>query len=171
MSLYGSFATDPELEKRGVIVIYPDPERKEPEAYRIRLARLTGRSAKYKQVQERLMRPYRHMKGADVPDDVRSKIGLQIFVEAAVLSWETKAYDGCLIHEADAPLLQPDKDGWIKGVEVREPDGTDRIVPPTVENLMRALEASPDFLEYLNDDATKPDLYRVERVEADSKNS
>lgn len=166
MSFYNSYATDSEVEKNGVIVTYPDLDRKQPEAYRIKLARLTGRSSRYKQVRERLMKPYRGNSYDAASDEDKDALNRRLFVEAAILSWETRSYEGCVAAEG-VPLS---KDGWYKGVETRLDDGTDQIIPATVDNLCAVLKSCPDFAAVLMSEATGADLYRVERRESDSGN-
>lgn len=164
LSLRSSFATDANLEQAGVIVIYPDAQRGEPQAYRIRLRRLGGRNSLYTKVKERLMRPYRNVEWKDLPEKTQTDISVRMFVEGAIASWETKHYDGCITK------LTPNADGWLQGVEVGQEDGTDEILPATVDNIIAALKQVPDFMEVLFSECRGPDLFRQEQRDAASKN-
>lgn len=165
MSFYKSYAVDQEIEQNGVLVTYPDMERKEPEAIRIKLARLTGRSSRYKQVRERLMKPYRGNSYDAESSTVKEELNRRLFVESAILSWETKHYEGCVVAEG-----VPSRDGWYKGIELRDADGKDVIVPSTIENICEGLKLAPDFGAALLVEASGNDLFMAERREDDSKN-
>jgi hypothetical protein len=168
MSLFNSYATDPDREKNGVVVIYPDLERGDPEAYRVRLARMSGRSSRYKKARERVMKPYAKFNPDDLSQDVIDRTGMEIFIEAVILCFETKVYEGAIV---DPKLGTPNVGDWVKGVEVRQEDGTDVIVPATTENLFKALTAARPFADVLLSDASGADLYRVAQRQDASKNS
>ncbi len=163
MSLRSNFSTDPSAEQDGIFFIYPDPQRGELQAYRIRLRRLGGRNSLYTKVKERLMRPYRNVEWKDLPEKTQNDISVRMFVEGAVASWETKTYEGAITK------LTPDAEGWLKGVEVGQEDGTDEILPATVENIVTALKQVPDFMEVLFGECRGAENYRVERRDAAAK--
>lgn len=146
-------------------MIYPDAQRGEPQAYRIRLRRLGGRNSLYTKVKERLMRPYRNVEWKDLPEKTQHDISVRMFVEGAVASWETKYYEGCITK------LTPDADGWLKGVEVGQDDGTDEILPATPDNIIAALKQVPDFMEVLFNECRGPENFKAEQRDAASKNS
>lgn len=163
MSLRSSFQTDPNLEQNGVFVIYPDPKRGELQAYRIRLRRLGGRNSVYTKAKERLLKPYRTVEWKDLPEAVQHDLSVRMFVEGAVASWETKTYDGV------KTKLTPDAEGWLKGVEVGQDDGSDEVLPATVDNIVAALKQVPDFMEVLFTECRGPELFKAEQRDAAAK--
>lgn len=169
MGMHNSYATDPELEKNGVVVTYPDIERGEPEAYRARLGRLSGRSSRYKKAQERVMKPYAKFDVNDLSPEVRQRTGLEIFIEAALLSFETKVHEGHVVHEK---LGKPEPGTWVRGVELPPgEDGVLHLVPATPENLYAALSVNSTFLDIMFNDASAAELFRIKHRQDAAKNS
>lgn len=169
MGLYNSYATDTDAEKNGVVVVYPDIERAETEAYRVRLAHLSGRSSRYKKARARIMEPYAKFDHKDLPQEVADRTGIEIFIEAAIVTFETKVHAD---HVVDEKLGKPEPGAWVRGVEL-PPDETGkvRLVVASPENLYIALSAARPFMEVMLADASGADLYRVARRQAAAKNS
>ncbi len=169
MGLFNSYATDPDAENSGVLVTYPDIERAEPEAYRALLARMTGRSSKYKKVRERIMKPYALFAFDDLSQEVKDRTGLEIFIEAAILRFETKVHE---VHVVDPKLGTPEVGTWVRGVELPpNEDGSVPLVPSTPENLYATLSVNSTFLDVLLNDASAAEKFRVRHRQAASKNS
>lgn len=82
MSLYDLYATDPDLEKGGVILNYG-------EGVRIKIARAGGANMEFAKTLERHMRPYRKRLDTGTLDEkVASDIFVHVFAEAVVKDWE-----------------------------------------------------------------------------------
>lgn len=88
MSIYNSFNTDPELEKRGVILDFGNGEW-------VRIARAGGGNKKFIQLFESLMKPYRRAFELGTMDDEKAaKIMHEAFAKAIVLEWHITGPDG-----------------------------------------------------------------------------
>jgi len=82
MSLYDLYATDPDLEKGGIILNYG-------EGIRIKIARAGGANMDFAKSLERHMRPYRkRLDTGTLPEDVAQDIFRLVFAESVVKDWE-----------------------------------------------------------------------------------
>lgn len=82
MSLYDLYATDPDMEKGGIILNYG-------EGVRVKIARAGGANANFAKVLERLSRPYRkRLDTGTLDDDTANDLFTRVFAEAVVLDWE-----------------------------------------------------------------------------------
>ena len=88
MSIYNSFTSDPEFEKRGIILDFGNGEW-------VRIARAGGANKKFIQLFEALMKPYRRAFELGTMDDEKAaKIMHEAFAKAIVLEWCIKGPDG-----------------------------------------------------------------------------
>lgn len=88
MSIYNSFTTDPELEKRGVVLDFGNGEW-------VRIARAGGSNKKFIQAFESLMKPYRRAFQLGTMDDKKAaEILHEAFAKAIVLEWHITDKDG-----------------------------------------------------------------------------
>lgn len=149
-NLFSDYRTDADLERNGIWLEEPN--------FRIKIARAGGKNAKFRQVQERVLRPIRRaMELGQVPDDLAAEKTCEILAEAVVLEWYTRDLDG---------PEDLDHAEWIHGVPDPE---TMEIVAPTVEAVKAALKAAPELATYILDRAKDTTIFR-ENFEGDVKN-
>jgi hypothetical protein len=160
MSLYATFKTDEKLEEEGVTVQYG-------ELFKVRVARLGN--PKFMALHEKLMKPWRKVR-----EDMRDKkaieeINAKCFAEAIVVpgSWQTKVREGL---EVDPTCGDPDAEGWVRGIEMRVGD-KDVVKPATAANIAALFKALPGVFVALFRESNDIENYRVEQLQADSKNS
>jgi hypothetical protein len=185
--LFSQFETDKKAEAEGVEFTFLGDDG-EP-VFRVRLARAGGANKLYDQVRERVSAPYRRLQ--KITDEVQHKISMEVFSEAVALpdTWEIKERDGLKCAGSEYGPLPKDpsdtnpnapveygwlpeapkgrsKDGFIRGIEWR---GT--IVPATVENVYKVMDALPDLYAMLVRESMSHAAYRKEALAEDSKNS
>lgn len=143
MSMYQQFETNPDLEKKGVVIDYGD--------FRVTLARAGGANQQYQKVLAAKSKPLRRLIDHELIDTKRAtQLLRETLVEACILRWETKV-DG----------------EWRDGIE--NPDGGD-LLPFTAENVVATFERLPDLFDALNAEASKAALYRRDLMEAEAGN-
>lgn len=149
MSLYSTFNSDEALETQGVEVDYGE--------FKLNLARAGGANHKFSKVANNKIKPYRRMmEHGTLPQDLDNKLTAEIYAETVILGWWTKRP----AHE-DA-----DADGWVNAIE--DKDGG--LIPATRENVCKTLEALPDLLRAVMEQAQDVSLYRNEDREDDLGN-
>lgn len=142
MSMYKLYATDKELEQKGVVYEF--------EGFRITLARSGGSNTSFAKRMEAVTRPFRRAIQTETLSEKKSRtIMQQVYAETVVLNWEVEV-DGV----------------WQQGIEA--PDGG--VMPFTAQNVIKAFELLPDLWADVIDIAGKATGYRVHRLEEDAKN-
>lgn len=143
MSLYELFATDPELERKGVVIDYGKT--------RVTLARAGGANKRFQAVMQRLLKPYRRAIQAGTMDEGKAEEVLrEAYVEANIVNWEELASDG----------------EWQQGVRLA--DG--QVHAFSAENVKQVLRDLPELFSDLQEQANKVALYRRHLAEADAGN-
>ena len=139
-SLFAQFKTDPELERKGILIEYGFNDRTgAPIAFRI--ARAGGGNAQFQKRLEADMKPYRRQIQTDTLDNkVAERILRKVFAETVVLGWEN----------------------------VDDENGAE--LPFTVENCVALFEKLPDLFKDLQEQAQKSALYRATIRETDAGN-
>lgn len=88
MSVYKTFQTDDELEKRGILLDFGNGEW-------VRVARMGGGNKKFIQLFEASMKPYRRaFELGTMDDDKAAEIMHECFAKAIVLDWNITGPDG-----------------------------------------------------------------------------
>jgi len=143
MSMYKQFATDKELEKKGIVLDYGQ--------FRVTVARAGSANHKFVRTHEILTKPVRRLIEQEIlPVEKEREISRQLYARAVVLNWEVK----------------DDKEKWKQGIEA--PDGS--ILPYTEENVINTFAALPDLFTDIQIQSNKMQLFRVADKEADAKN-
>lgn len=143
MSMYNQFKTDPELEKKGIILDYGE--------FRVTIARAGGSNKKYARVLDAKTKPYRRAIQTETMQEERAKeLFREAFAEAVVLNWETKV-DG----------------KWKSGIE--NPDGGE-LLKFGKDTVIQTLTNLPDLFADIQEQANKAALYRVANMETDEGN-
>lgn len=131
--LYAQFGTDPELEKKGIVLDLG-------EGLRFQLARAGGANKKFTAMVEVQARPHRRqIDDKTVKADVMNQIMRVCIAHACILGWEGVTQDG--------PL---DEDGKPTKVDV----------PFTPENAIAFFTEFPDIFQAVMAEATSPANYR-----------
>lgn len=142
MSLYKTFATDADLERKGVVIDYGE--------FRVTIARAGGANRRYNKVLASKARPYRRaIQTETLPDDIAEKIQVEVFAETVILNWETLV-DG----------------KWKQGIEGR--DG--KLMSFTKENVIKICQELPDLFSDISDQALKATIFKVDLMEEEAKN-
>lgn len=143
MSMYKQFATDKELEKKGIVLDYGQ--------FRVTVARAGSANHKFVRTHEMLTKPVRRLIEQEIlPVEKEREISRQLYAKSVVLNWEVK----------------DDKEKWKQGIEA--PDGS--ILPYTEENVINTFAALPDLFADIQIQSSKMQLFRVADREADAKN-
>lgn len=149
MGMYDQFATDTDLELKGIWIDYGD--------FRVKLARAGGANKKHLSYMEKKTKPFRRAIQAGTMSEERgAEILYDVYAKTVVLDWEVS--DGV------------DKDGmtkWKRGIH-KEDGG---ILPFTEENVVQTFKNLPDLFLDLRQAAEGASLFRKEEMEADTKNS
>jgi len=141
--MYKQFATDKELEKKGIVLDYGQ--------FRVTVARAGSANHKFVRTHEILTKPVRRLIEQEIlPVEKEREISRQLYAKAVVLNWEVK----------------DDKEKWKQGIEA--PDGS--ILPYTEENVINTFAALPDLFADIQIQSNKMQLFRVADREADAKN-
>lgn len=141
--MYAKFATDPNLETRGVIIDYGD--------FRVTIARAGGTNKKFNRVLSNKTKPYERAIAQGTMDDAEALRLLQeAYAEAVVLLWEVKTGE----------------DTWQRGIE--SPDG--EILPFNSSNVLATFKALPDLFLDLQGQAQRMALFRKELLEEQAGN-
>ncbi len=170
------FATNKSAETLGIL--YEEVDSDGP-LFQCRLARLGGDNRKYQERLGELMKPYRRMKVADVPQKARDKAFLQAFCETVVLpgTWCTwvasttspDVVEGALPEGDEAAELVAKFSGhFVPGIE--DPK-TGNILPATAANYYLVLDQLTELQNRLLTEATEFENYRLETQEIEAKNS
>lgn len=151
MSMYKQFATDRELEKKGITHDFGD--------FRVTLARAGNSNSHFIKMHELLTKPVRRLIDQDMlPPERELEIKRTLYARTIILNWEVK--------EAD-DKVKGDKAKWKQGIEA--PDGS--VLPFNEANVIAALVALPDLFVDFQIQANKMQLYLAANREADAKNS
>ena len=141
--MYKQFATDKELEKKGIVLDYGQ--------FRVTVARAGSANHKFVRTHEMLTKPVRRLIEQEIlPVEKEREISRQLYAKSVVLNWEVK----------------DDKEKWKQGIEA--PDGS--ILPYTEENVINTFAALPDLFADIQIQSSKMQLFRVADREADAKN-
>ncbi|MGD9210528.1 MAG: hypothetical protein PVI90_07120 [Desulfobacteraceae bacterium] len=150
MSLKKQFATDKNLETKGIWVDYGD--------VRIRIARAGGANKKYTKRLDQLTKPVRRAIQIGSLQEERSQIILRtVFAETVVLDWQVKIGED-----------------WKKGIDPEDAgvkaDG-DKLLPVNFENIVKVFTMLPDLFFDLQQQAQNGMLFQEEINEEAAKNS
>lgn len=144
MTMYNTFKTDPELEKKGVWTDYG--------SFRVLLSRAGGANKKFQKLLERLTRPHQKaIQTGAFDNDRATALMREVYATTVVLGWEVKV-----------------EGEWVKGIEPSDP-GSD-LLPMTKENLLATFEELPDLFQDLTEQAGNAMLYRTFLLEESAKN-
>jgi hypothetical protein len=81
MGLYEDFATNPDIEKDGVVLEYGNA--------RIRIARAGGNNTRFSKRFEVAMRPYRRqLKSGTMDEDTAARLMREVYADTVILGWE-----------------------------------------------------------------------------------
>ncbi len=148
MSMYNQFETDPDLERKGIIIDYSD--------FRVTVSRSGGSNKRYSRILEAKTKPYRRaIQTETISPELQEQILMEVTAEALVMNWEVPNGE--------------DKNGlkkWKQGIEAR--DGT--TLPFTPDNVLATFKALPDIFWDVQEGAGKSALYRKHILEDEAKN-
>ena len=146
-SMYSTFRTDDELERKGIVIEY--------DSFRVTIARAGGSNKAFERALEAKSRPFRRAIQAETfGRDRMNALVRETFVETCVRNWEVNTGT-----EA-AP-------NWQQGIEAE--DGS--LLPFNRDNVLATFIALPDLYNDLQEQASKVSLFRAEVREQEAKNS
>lgn len=149
MGMYDQFATNKDLETKGVTLDY--------DLFRVQIARAGGSNKKFQRIYEQKTKPYRFaMQQGTLNDKKAEKIFYEVFAEACILGWEVKTMD---LDDNGDPV-------YVPGIEA--PDGS--ILTVTVENLVKTFINLPDLFMDIKEQCMSSALFRQSLLEEDVKN-
>jgi len=151
-SSYARFTTDEKFEKEGVCF--------EEQTFRYWLARTGGANTKFKQIFEKLSRPFQRQIDTGTLSEKKSDDMLhKAYARAVVKRWEVKVNDAGEI----------DEDGeWREGFETV--DGEVLLGPLQEEPLIELFVRVPQFFRDLMNDSTNLQYYLQGQAEEQAKN-
>ncbi len=150
MGLYDTFQTDPEIEKKGVILDYGD--------FRVRIGYAGSTNKRYTAYAEKKFKPLRHAINNGLLSEERSTaIMADIYAETLIYEWETKVSEG----ENGEPEYKP-------GIEPKEKGD---LLPFNKENVRKTLQALPNLLADMKMQAESISNFANKDREGDSGNS
>jgi len=143
MGLYDSFKTDPEVERKGILLDYG--------SFRIRIARAGGANKRFLKVLDHKTRPYKQaLKAEQLDEDIADSVMAEVYADAVILGWETKV------------------DGQFKsGIESE----TGELLPFTAQNVTKTLLALPELFADIRQQSSQFQNFRALQREDDAKNS
>jgi hypothetical protein len=143
--LYDAFRTDKTLEQKGIDLDYGFCV--------VTIARAGGSNHKYNRLLEAKSKPYRRAIKTETMDPVIAEnIMYEVFAEAIVLNWQTRASDGKL----------------VKGIEPPKKGGD--LLPVNTKNIISTFKELPDIYADIQAQAHTMALYRAEVMEEEAKN-
>lgn len=143
--LYDTFETDISLEKEGIWLDYGD--------FRVKVGHTGGGNKKYVSFAEKKLKPLRRAIDSGAIDNARARaVMMDIFTKTIIFDWETKI-DG--------------EEEWQTGIEDREGS----IIEFNSENVLKTLKSLPKLFEDIQEGANSIANFKMEEMEADSKNS
>lgn len=152
MGLKSQFYTDVLLETKGVVIDYGKD--------RIRIARAGGSNKRYEKLLERKTRHIRRALGVPgaVSNDESNAIMREVFAETVVLGWE--------VNKGTETVPK-----WEKGIDpVDAGEAVGKLLPVTVENIVKVFLYIPDLLIDLQQQALLGKLFNQEIDEASAGN-
>lgn len=153
--LYAQFATDPEIEKKGIELIFKMPK-DQPDIY-FRIARAGGGNAQFQKRLDVLCKPYRRqIQTETIAQETMDDIMRQAYADTVVLGW------GKIPKDKNGREL-PRVDGVIPG-----PDGND--LQFNRDNALQLMTDLPDLFADFQQQAQKVSLFRRAQVEEAAKN-
>jgi len=142
---YKLFASDKDVEQKGVLVNYGD--------FRLRIARAGGANQRFRRLLQAKLKPFRHQIDNDTMDEqVSEQLLREAYAEAVILGWESKVEKG-------------DKVSWEPWIET--PDGQ---LPYTVANCVKVLADLPELFRDVQQFSGKSAAFRKVEEEDDAKN-
>jgi len=142
--MYEAFQCDPEMERKGIVLIYP--------GFRITIARAGGANKKYQKALEKEIRPYlRALKTDTLDPEIAEQVIKSVYAKAIILDWE----------------VQDEAGNWVQGIE--QPDGS--LLPVTQENMVNTFDALPDLFDDIRSQAASSALFKASLKEEAAKNS
>jgi len=143
MSMYEQFATDENLEKKGIVLDYGE--------FRVTIARAGGSNKKYARVLEAKTKPYRRaIQTETMQNEKAMDLVKEAYADAVILNWETKV-----------------EDDWKVGIE--NPDGGD-LLPFNRDNVLATFVSLPDLFLDIQEQSNKVGLFRAQLTEDDTGN-
>lgn len=150
MSAYSQFATNPELEKSGVILDYG--------TYYLRIARAGGANKVFEKAMKRLFDPHRRaIQTETMPPAKFESLMRQAYAEAVVVGWGYKK------DVEDAKFI----DGKF---EALDGEGEEVVLDFSVDNVVKVLADLPELFRDVQEQATKINLFKQDIRKADAKN-
>ena len=144
MSMYKNFKTDPDLERKGIVIDYGD--------FRVTTARAGGANKKFAKLLAARTKPHARAIQTDTMDpELALELLRRVYAEAIVLNWETKV------------------NGEFK-VGIEPEDGSEKLLPFNSDNVELTLTNLPDIFTDLQDQASKMSLYLSSLKEANAGN-
>lgn len=148
MGLYGTFATDGDLEKTGVWFDYGD--------FRVLAGFSGGSNKKYTAYAEKMFKPLRRAIDTGSLGNERSlSVLIEVFSHTIIFNWETKQKDESGIEH------------WVQGIENKEGD----LIEFTKENVIITFTALPNLFADIQSQCAMISNYRNRDLEEESKNS
>jgi len=157
MGLRKTFATDSQVENKGVVLEYGDT--------RIRIARAGGANKKFALALNEATRPLRRAIAADAVDsDQQRDILVQVYVDTVILSIENRVH---------AP--GNDEPQWQRGIlhadiGVEKAEGDANLLPDTKANILKLLVALPELFNDIQQQAQNYALFKADIDEELAKN-
>lgn len=148
MSMYSTFQTDAELEKKGVVIDYG--------SFRVTIARAGGANKRFAKVLEAQTKPYRRALEAKTIDNaVAERIMMEVYAETVVLNWEVAQVD--------------EKTGetkWKRGIEAE--DGS--MLAFNRNMVLETFQKLPDLYADIQQQAMSAAIYRKVAQESEAGN-
>lgn len=148
-SMYDSFKTNKEAEKKGVIFDYG--------LFRVTLARAGGSNTQFQKILEAKTKPYRYAidKGL-IPDEKAQQLYLEAFAEGVVRNWEVPT-------EFDD---HGDATQWQQGIEGEDGE----TLEFNTVNVVKTLKNLPELFQAFSKDSSEAAAYRQQLLDEDAKN-
>ncbi len=141
MGLRKKFGTNTELENAGVWNQFD-------ETFRVKIARTCATNLQYTKLVEQETKPYRRTMDL-LSAEIQRGIMRRIYAKTIIKGWQTKVGNE-----------------WKDGIELDEGE----LLPVTVENIEKVLEALPDLFTAIQGFADEASTFRQVALEVEAKN-
>ncbi len=150
MSLYKSYATNPDSEIQGVEFEYSG-------AAKLLIARSGGANKKFQKIVERICKPHRRaLDTGRIKADVLRRLIMEATVDACILNWWSKVVD-----------TETGEESWEEGIEQV---GSEELLPVTKDNMTALFNRLPDFFDDVSADSGSYASFQDEGRDSDGKN-
>lgn len=148
-NLFEKFKTEDDFEVNGIWKTYQG-------AAKIKLARAGNKNMEYSKC---LAKVAEDLDGKDEKDpeketrEDRDKPWIEVYARSVIKGWQVK-----------------DGDKWVDGIHLPDSKGNIIIKPYSIDNVVKALLALPDFFDIIRKDANNIKTFQKEKEEKEIKN-